>query len=46
MISRRGGVIDRLKGRFAGANAYVTKPFKAHDIIAVVQAHVGVPTPS
>lgn len=43
MISRRGGVIDRLKGRLAGAKEYMTKPFKAHDIMAVVQAHVGVP---
>jgi DNA-binding response OmpR family regulator len=45
MISRRGGVIDRLKSRLAGANAYIVKPFKTREVIAVVEAHVGVPTP-
>ena len=46
MISRRDGVIDRLKGRLAGAREYMTKPFKTHDVIAVVEAYTGVPAPS
>ena len=43
MLSRRDGVIDRLKGRLAGARDYITKPFKTQDIIAVTQSHLGVP---
>src|SRR5579884_3359272 len=27
MLSRRSGVVDRLKGRLAGAHVYLTKPF-------------------
>jgi DNA-binding response OmpR family regulator len=41
ILSRRDGVLDRLKGRLAGAHAYLTKPFKTHDILAVVRAHLG-----
>jgi twitching motility two-component system response regulator PilG len=32
MLSRRDGVIDRLKGRLAGAKEYLSKPFKTKDI--------------
>ena len=42
MLSRRDGVIDRLKGRLVGAKDYIAKPFKTQDIIAVTQAHLGV----
>jgi DNA-binding response OmpR family regulator len=42
MLSRRDGVIDRLKGRLAGARDYIAKPFKTQDIIAVTQSHLGV----
>ena len=45
MLSRRDGVIDRLKGRLAGARDYITKPFKTQEIIAVAQAYLGVSTP-
>ena len=45
MLSRRDGVIDRLKGRLAGARDYITKPFKTQDIIAVAQAYLGVSAP-
>jgi twitching motility two-component system response regulator PilG len=44
MLSRRDGMIDRLKGRLAGARDYITKPFKTQDIIAVTEAHLGTPT--
>lgn len=46
MISRRNGVIDRLKGRLAGAKEYMTKPFKTRDVIAVVESYAGTPAPS
>jgi twitching motility two-component system response regulator PilG len=43
ILSRRDGVLDRLKGRLAGAREYMTKPFKTQDIIALVESYLGVP---
>ncbi len=43
MLSRRDGVIDRLKGRLAGAKQYITKPFKTQEIIAIIQEQLNVP---
>jgi twitching motility two-component system response regulator PilG len=37
MLSRHGGLLDRLKGRLAGANAYLTKPFHQQTILEVVR---------
>jgi twitching motility two-component system response regulator PilG len=45
MLSRRDGVIDRLKGRLAGAKEYLTKPFQTQMVIAVVKSYVGSPLP-
>jgi twitching motility two-component system response regulator PilG len=42
MLSRRDGMIDRLKGRLAGAKDYVTKPFKTQDIISITESYLGV----
>lgn len=36
VLSRREGVLDRLKARLIGASLYLTKPFKTDDILAVV----------
>lgn len=38
-ISGRDSVVDRLKARLAGANDYVTKPFKTERILALVQKY-------
>ena len=43
MLSGRDGVIDRLRGRLAGAKDYLTKPFRTQDVLAVVQSYLGVP---
>ena len=43
MLSRRDGMIDRLKGRLAGAKDYITKPFKTQDIISVTESYLGMP---
>jgi DNA-binding response OmpR family regulator len=43
MLSRRDGVIDRLKGRLAGAKDYITKPFKTQDIISITESYLGMP---
>ncbi len=40
MLSHRSGVLDRLKGRLAGATVYMTKPFKTQDILSVVLPHL------
>ncbi len=36
-ISGRDGVLDRLKARLAGANVYLTKPFRTQELVALVQ---------
>jgi twitching motility two-component system response regulator PilG len=46
MTSQRDGVLDRLKGRLAGAQDYLTKPLKTQDLLAVVHSSIGVPAAS
>lgn len=46
IVSQRDGMLDRLKGRLVGAQAYLTKPFKTQDIVAMVQAYLGILTTS
>ena len=41
MLSRRDSVIDRLKGRLAGAAAYLPKPFQTQELVAAVKALLG-----
>ncbi|MBV9020563.1 MAG: response regulator [Chloroflexi bacterium] len=41
MLSRRDGVLERLKGRLVGAKDYIVKPFKTQDILTVIQTHAG-----
>jgi len=45
MLSRHDGMIDRIKGRLAGASASMTKPFKAQDVISLVESYLGNPNP-
>ena len=40
ILSRRDGMLDRLKGRLVGAHAYLTKPFKTSEMLAVIQAQL------
>ena len=44
MLTARDGMIDRLKGRLAGAKDYITKPFRTQDVISALHNHLGVPT--
>jgi twitching motility two-component system response regulator PilG len=37
ILTGRDGVLDRLKGRLAGAEAYLTKPFRTQDLATIVQ---------
>lgn len=41
IISRSYGISDKLKGKFAGASAYLRKPLKTDEIIAVAKAYLG-----
>jgi twitching motility two-component system response regulator PilG len=41
MLSRRDGLLDRLKGRLAGAREYLTKPFNTYDLLQMVETHLG-----
>jgi DNA-binding response OmpR family regulator len=38
ILSGRDGTLDRIKGRLVGAHAYLTKPFKTQEILAMLQA--------
>ncbi len=39
MLTARDGVVDRLRGRFAGADAYLVKPARLSDLNAVISAN-------
>lgn len=41
ILSQRDGVIDKLKGRLVGAHAYLTRPFKTDQILAVIRTFLG-----
>jgi len=43
ILSGRTGVMDRLKGRLAGACVYLTKPFHQQTILGVVRAQLAPP---
>lgn len=43
MLTRRDGVIDRLKGRLAGAVDHLGKPFQVQQLLRVVAYHLGIP---
>ena len=45
ILSRHDGMIDRLKARLAGTQAYLTKPFTTQMIIDVVNENLGLSTP-
>src|SRR5207244_10857080 len=43
MLTSRDGVIERLKGRLAGAKDYITKQFNTQQIISVLHSHIATP---
>lgn len=40
MVTARDGLVNRAKGRFAGTNKYITKPFKPQELREVVQQFI------
>jgi DNA-binding response OmpR family regulator len=43
LLTRRNGVLDRLKGRLVGAQAYITKPFQTQHLVSIVEAYLDIP---
>lgn len=41
ILTGRSGMLDKLKGRLSGAQAYLTKPFRTDDILAIVHTYLG-----
>jgi twitching motility two-component system response regulator PilG len=40
MLSRRDGLVDRLKGRLAGAHVYLCKPFTVQQLLQTLQRYI------
>ncbi len=40
MLTARDGLIDKLKGQVVGTNRYLTKPFDAQKLLAVINEFV------
>lgn len=45
MLSGKDSVFDRVRGRLAGSDLYLTKPFTPEALLAAVQAHLPAPQP-
>ena len=46
MLSSKDGVFDRARGRLAGSDRYLTKPFTREALIQTVQEYVKAPPPA
>ena len=42
MLSGKDGMFDKMKGKMAGCNDYIVKPFESSDLIAKVREHARV----
>ncbi len=40
MLTSRGGLLNKFKGKLAGSAAYLTKPFEPKDLIRTVREHI------
>ncbi len=40
MLSSKDGLFDKAKGRMAGSDSYLTKPFTAESLLSVIQNYV------
>jgi twitching motility two-component system response regulator PilG len=46
MLSSKDGLFDRARGRLAGSDEYLTKPFTREALLAAVAAHARAATPA
>jgi twitching motility two-component system response regulator PilG len=44
MMSGKDSVFDRVRGRLAGSDLYLTKPFTSESLLSAVHAHLPVPS--
>ena len=40
MLSSKDSIFDMARGRLAGSESYITKPFTRNDLVAAIQKHV------
>ncbi len=40
MLSSKNGLFDKARGRMAGSNEYLTKPFTQDELLQVIQRHM------
>ena len=40
MLSSKDGIFDKARGRMAGANEYLAKPFTTEGLLSIIRAHV------
>lgn len=45
MLTGKDGFIDRVRARMVGATDYLTKPFGEHEILMLLEKHIGVGQP-
>ena len=45
MLTSRDGILDRVKGRLAGARGYITKPFRSEEILSATREYLYAGTP-
>jgi twitching motility two-component system response regulator PilG len=46
MLSSKDGVFDRARGRLAGSDRYLTKPFTKEGLVEAVAQHLKTPSPT
>jgi twitching motility two-component system response regulator PilG len=43
MLSSKDGIFDMARGRLAGSESYITKPFTRNDLLEAIEAHASIP---
>ena len=43
MLSSKDGLFDRARGRIAGSDAHINKPFTRQDLLRAIDQHVAIP---
>jgi twitching motility two-component system response regulator PilG len=46
MVTAKDGFFDKVKGKFAGADEYLVKPFSSEKLLEIIHKHLSLKTPS